>query len=214
MFAKKKGGGADPNQQLEPRMAAGRSDSASGLERQPSQPVRDPIRRTADYASQPVRRQAEQQRPSEPSSSSNTSEGKKLIVGSGIKLSGEIMACEKLVVEGEVEADLSDSQILEIAETGLFRGRAVVDEAFISGTFEGELTCRTRLTLRASGRVIGTLRYMEMEIERGGKVSGQIEEIDGRNLTAAMPAAPAEAPAVEESEEAESASPARAAAKS
>lgn len=210
MFAKKKGGGADPNQQLEPRMAAGRSDSASGLERQPSQPVRDPIRRTADYASQPVRRQPEQ-RQSEPSSSSNTSEGKKLIVGSGIKLSGEIMACEKLVVEGEVEADLSDSQILEIAETGLFRGRAVVDEAFISGTFEGELTCRTRLTLRASGRVIGTLRYMEMEIERGGKVSGQIEEIDGRNLTAAMPAAPAEAPAAEESEEAESAKPARAA---
>ena len=212
MFAKKKGGGADPNQQLEPRMAAGRSDSASGLERQPSQPVRDPIRRTADYASQPVRRQAEQQRPSEPASSSNTSEGKKLIVGSGIKLSGEIMACEKLVVEGEVEADLSDSQILEIAETGLFRGRAVVDEDFISGTFEGELTCRTRLTLRASGRVIGTLRYMEMEIERGGKVSGQIEEIDGRNLTAAMPAAPAEPPAAEESEEAESAKPARAAA--
>ena len=211
MFAKKKGGGADPNQQLEPRMAAGRSDSASGLERQPSPPVRDPIRRTADYASQPVRRQAEQ-RPSEPASSSSTSEGKKLIVGSGIKLSGEIMACEKLVVEGEVEADLSDSQILEIAETGLFRGRAVVDEAFISGTFEGELTCRTRLTLRASGRVIGTLRYMEMEIERGGKVSGQIEEIDGRNLTAAMPAAPAEAPAAEESEEAESAKPARAAA--
>ena len=207
MFAKKKGGGADPNQQLEPRMAAGRSDSASGLERQPSPPVRDPIRRTADYASQPVRRQAEQQRPSEPAS--NASEGKKLIVGSGIKLSGEIMACEKLVVEGEVEADLSDSQILEIAETGLFRGRAVVDEAFISGTFEGELTCRTRLTLRASGRVIGTLRYMEMEIERGGKVSGQIEEIDGRTLAAAMPAASAEPPA--EREKPESA-PARAAA--
>ncbi len=193
MFAKKKGGStADPNQQLEPRVGggAGRPEAASGMERQPTPPVREPIRRTADYASAPVRRQAEQ-RPSE-ASSSTTGEGKKLIVGSGIKLSGEIMACEKLVVEGEVEADLSDSQILEIAETGLFRGRAVVDEAFISGTFEGELTCRTRLHLRASGRVIGTLRYMEMEIERGGKVSGQIEEIDNRNQTAAVVAATTE----------------------
>ena len=203
MFAKKKGGGgaADTNQQLEPRVggAAGRPEAASGMERAPTPPVREPIRRTADYAAQPVRRQAEQ-RPAEPSSGHG--EGKKLIVGSGIKLSGEIMACEKLVVEGEVEADLSDSQILEIAETGLFRGRAVVDEAFISGTFEGELTCRTRLHLRASGRVIGTLRYMEMEIERGGKVSGQIEEIDNRNQAATVVAASNETPAESKSEDA------------
>jgi cytoskeletal protein CcmA (bactofilin family) len=102
---------------------------------------------------------------------------KKLIVGRDIRLAGEITACDKLVVEGQVEADLADAQVLEIAESGLFKGRAEVDVAEVSGVFDGELTVRQRLILRATGQVKGTLRYAELEIERGGRVNGNIEEI-------------------------------------
>src|SRR3546814_4945852 len=49
-------------------------------------------------------------------------------------------SCEKLVVEGRVEADLRDSQSLEISEPGLFKGNATVEDCEISGTFEGDLT--------------------------------------------------------------------------
>lgn len=107
-------------------------------------------------------------------------EGKKLIVGRGIRLSGEIQACERLVVEGEVHADLTGALVLEIAENGLFKGRATVDYAEISGSFDGELTVRDRLMLRSTGQVEGDLRYAEMEIERGGRVRGTIGELDGK----------------------------------
>lgn len=101
-------------------------------------------------------------------------EGRKLVVGREICLSGEIKSCERLVVEGQVEANLTDCQILEISKPGLFRGSAVVDHCEISGAFEGDLTVRGLLTIYGSGRVVGSLRYGDLEIERGGRVSGEM----------------------------------------
>ena len=41
---------------------------------------------------------------------------------------------------------------------------------------EAELVVSKRLLIRASGHVSGTITYGEIEIERGGKVSGVIQE--------------------------------------
>lgn len=106
----------------------------------------------------------------------DTDDTKKLIVGREIRLSGEITACEKLVVEGRVEANLTDSRIIDIATTGYFKGTAEVEEAIISGEFQGTLTVRGRLFVRATGKVAGELRYGELEIERGGRISGDVDQ--------------------------------------
>ncbi len=113
-------------------------------------------------------------RPDAPSGSP----GKKLIVGREISLSGQISACDTLVVEGTVEASLSDSRTIEIAESGVFRGQIEIDVAEISGQFEGSLTARSRLIIHSKGRVEGTIRYAEIEIERGGRISGDIQLIE------------------------------------
>lgn len=146
-----------------------RPDAAAVLERQPTPPIREPLRRPTQ-PTQETRPVASKQ--------TEETEGKKLTVGRGIRLSGEITACEKLVVEGQVEADLTGAQDLVVAESGLFKGRAIVDRAEISGTFEGELTVREVLSLHGSGLIEGTLKYAEMEIERGGRVRGTIDELD------------------------------------
>ena len=104
-------------------------------------------------------------------------QGKKLIVGRDISLSGEISACDTLVVEGTVEASLSDSRTIEIAETGVFRGQIEINVAEISGRFEGSLTARTRLIIRSKGSVEGKIRYAELEIERGGRIAGDIQHL-------------------------------------
>ena len=100
--------------------------------------------------------------------------GKRLIVGRGIRLSGEITACDRLVVEGLVEVILNETRALEIGRTGRFIGGCEVEEAEISGVFEGDLTVRGRLLLRASGEITGKVRYGELEIERGGRISGNV----------------------------------------
>lgn len=100
-------------------------------------------------------------------------ESKTLIVGHGICLNGEITACDKLVVEGRVEATLT-SRIIEIADTGLFKGNAEIDEAEVRGRFEGDLIVRKRLFIGATGRVTGKVRYGQLEIECGGQISGEV----------------------------------------
>jgi cytoskeletal protein CcmA (bactofilin family) len=105
-------------------------------------------------------------------------EAKKLTVGRGIVLTGEIRACDRLVVEGRVEATLADSRSIEIAESGLFKGSVQIDSAEISGRFEGDITVKQRLIVHSTGRVVGNIRYGQLEIERGGILSGTVELID------------------------------------
>ena len=102
-------------------------------------------------------------------------EGKKLIVGREICLSGEIKTCDQLVVEGKVEATLTDSRRLEIASTGFFKGTANIQEADISGRYQGDLTVIGCLRIRATGSVEGEVRYGELEVERGGRLAGTVE---------------------------------------
>lgn len=100
---------------------------------------------------------------------------KRLLVGKGIKLNGELQRCDTLVVEGHVDALLKEGRVIEIAECGSFKGTVSVDQADIGGRLEGDLTVRQRLTIRATGRVEGTVRYGELAIEAGGVLVGPIE---------------------------------------
>jgi cytoskeletal protein CcmA (bactofilin family) len=103
-------------------------------------------------------------------------ERRTMIVGREISVSGDIKSCNRLVVEGSVEATLHDCREIEIAETGLFKGNASIEQAEVRGRFEGELVVTKRLLVRVTGHVSGTITYDEIEIERGGKISGVIQE--------------------------------------
>ena len=100
--------------------------------------------------------------------------GAKLTVGPNIKLKGvEITDCDTLVVEGTVEATM-DSRVIQIAESGAFKGSVEIDIAEIRGQFDGNLTVRDKLVIHATGRVTGKIRYGKIVIEEGGQLSGDI----------------------------------------
>jgi cytoskeletal protein CcmA (bactofilin family) len=112
---------------------------------------------------------------SKPAASPAPAPEKRLIVGQGISLSGEITACDRLIVEGNVQVTLNQTKAIEISESGKFtNGKAEVDEAEISGVYEGELTVRNRLLIRSTGRVDGNVRFGEIEVERGGQLTGSV----------------------------------------
>jgi len=102
-------------------------------------------------------------------------ESRCLSVGRGISLSGEVNSCDKLLIEGSVDAKLTNCRAIEIAESGLFKGSTSIDEAEIRGRFEGDLIVRNRLLIKATGRVSGTIRYGQIEIECGGQIFGDIQ---------------------------------------
>ena len=113
------------------------------------------------------------------SSGTEESAGSKLIVGPDIKLKGvEITDCDTLVVEGRVEASM-DSRVVQIAQSGVFTGKATMDVAEIWGTFEGQLTVRRQLVIYGTGRVSGQIRYGQIRIEEGGELSGDVSTLAG-----------------------------------
>lgn len=106
-----------------------------------------------------------------------------LTVGNDILLKGEIATCDRLVIEGKVDASLNDVHTVEIAETGSFKGTAQIEDAEISGLFEGELVVRNRLVIYASGKVRGKITYGEIEIERGGEMTGEIKTMSSSSAS-------------------------------
>jgi cytoskeletal protein CcmA (bactofilin family) len=96
-------------------------------------------------------------------------------VGREIALSGAITSCDRLVVEGSVEANLANCREIDIAESGLFKGSASIDHAEIRGRFEGTLIARKRLHIRSTGKVTAAVSYAEIEVEAGGQLAGQIQ---------------------------------------
>ncbi len=104
-----------------------------------------------------------------------TSGLRELIVGMKISLSGDITECDVLKVHGYMDANMPDGKYIEISQDGHFKGTAEVDEADIAGTFEGTLTVRGRVKLRATGKIIGTLSYGEIEVEAGGQLMGEVK---------------------------------------
>ncbi len=109
---------------------------------------------------------------------SGDADSKRLLVGRDICLSGEITSCDHLVVEGRSEVVLSNARLIEVMPSGFFQGSADVEEADISGRFEGELTARDILIVRAGGRVNGTIRYGRIVIEQGGEISGDTQTLE------------------------------------
>jgi cytoskeletal protein CcmA (bactofilin family) len=110
---------------------------------------------------------------------STDADSKRLVIGRDICLSGEITSCDRLVVEGRAEVSLQNARIIEVAPTGFFKGTADVEEADVSGRYEGELIVRDRLVVRAGGRISGTIRYGRIVIESGGEISGDMQTLEG-----------------------------------
>ncbi len=116
-------------------------------------------------------------------------EQKKLIVGRDIFLNGEIRTCDSLVVEGKVEAVLSDCRAMDIAGSGEFRGPLKSNPPTSPAASMVISWCVSASPSAPPARCSGKIRYGQLEVERGGVISGTIEALaDGAPVgTAATP---------------------------
>ncbi len=111
--------------------------------------------------------------PDVPPSPTNPGEDANLHVGRGLRLKGEVSSCDRLTVEGDVEATIA-ARVLAISASGQVKGSAEVESAEIDGRFDGQLTVRGCLSVRRSGHVTGTVVYDALEVEKGGCVTGDL----------------------------------------
>lgn len=96
--------------------------------------------------------------------------------GEGVTLKGFISAPDKVVIHGTVEGDV-DARELLVGTTGTIKGNVRVDQANIQGKILENVEARVCLSLRKTGRVEGSVSYGEIEIEKGGILSGTMRTL-------------------------------------
>ena len=148
------------------------ADVAEKKQLKPTEPVwktTEPLRSVAPPSPAP---EAEPQA----NSRETAADVRTLIIGPGVSVKGEITSCNRLIVEGKIEAKLADCPNVIIKQGGVFNGESTTQDADIQGCFAGNLVVRGRLLVRATGTVGGKIAYGEIEIERGRQISGEISD--------------------------------------
>ena len=93
--------------------------------------------------------------------------------GEGVTFKGSITVPEKIVVHGTVEGDIQSRQLF-VGPKGVIKGSVHVDDADVQGRIVENIEAKVCLTLRKSGVIEGKAIYGEIEIEKGGILSGQV----------------------------------------
>lgn len=147
---------------------------------QPAQPALNPRAAGPAYSAYPAYGSSAA---SSPLASGDSPNKRRLVIGEGITMSGEIESCDHLIVEGTVEAALKGANILEISEKGMFYGTVEINEATIAGKFEGEITVNGRLTVRSSGSITGSISYKELAVESGATIDGKLTPVGSKGAS-------------------------------
>jgi cellulose synthase/poly-beta-1,6-N-acetylglucosamine synthase-like glycosyltransferase len=111
-----------------------------------------------------------------PAEDGQSREPRALMVEAGRYMVTESCEQDVLMVAGQLET-VAQARVLWVGPGGRFAGRAEVEFAEVHGVLEGDLTVSRRLAIHGTGRVSGTARYGEIEIEAGGEISGNEQPI-------------------------------------
>ena len=108
----------------------------------------------------------------------------------GLTLRGEFSACDHLEIAGRVESDVA-LPVLDILESGSFKGSARVEEARIAGRYEGALIVAERLVVGSAAYISGSVQCGKLQLEDGGKIDGDLRVLSDEPKQAARPNADA-----------------------
>jgi cytoskeletal protein CcmA (bactofilin family) len=115
------------------------------------------------------------------------------MIGSKVKVTGDIESSEDLLIEGEVNGTVSLAENeLVIGNSGRVSADIEAKTIRIEGEVQGDITGRERVVITASGNVQGNVTAPRVMLEDGGRFKGSIDM--GGSKAAAAPA-PKAAPA-------------------
>ncbi|CAM9637371.1 unnamed protein product, partial [Ectocarpus sp. 4 AP-2014] len=85
-----------------------------------------------------------------------------------------VLKTENVIVTGRLHGNV-EAKTLEISKGALFLGKAMVGSATVAGRLEGILVVGDMLTMRSSGHCDGVLRYGQLNVQHGGKLTGAVK---------------------------------------
>ena len=99
-----------------------------------------------------------------------------IVIGAGVSVTGDIDAPNEVSVNGKHTGKVVSSKIT-VKNGGKVDGESSVETAEIEGSYDGNLAVAGTLSVTSSGVAKGEIRYKDLEIALGGKISGTIAEM-------------------------------------
>ncbi|MHA7815986.1 MAG: bactofilin family protein [Pseudohaliea sp.] len=108
------------------------------------------------------------------------------MIGSKVKVTGDIESAEDLLIEGEVNGTvtLAENELV-IGNSGRVSADIEAKTVRIEGEVQGDITGRERVVITASGNVQGNVSAPRVMLEDGGRFKGSIDM--GGSKAAAAP---------------------------
>ncbi len=109
------------------------------------------------------------------------------MIGSTIKIKGDISGEENLVIEGKVEGTVSlKGHDLSVGQSGEVRADVTASIVRIDGEVTGDITGVEKVVVSKNGRVKGNIVAPRVTLEDGAKFKGSID-MDPAESTSAKP---------------------------
>lgn len=96
-----------------------------------------------------------------------------LYIGQGVCVKGEVSVPGIVVIDGVVEGNVN-ARAVWVSESGSIKGTINATEAEIHGTVSECVQVKQLLAIHATGRVLGDIRYGELQLERGAVLTGTL----------------------------------------
>ena len=103
------------------------------------------------------------------------------MIGSKVKVSGDIVSSEDLLVEGEVTGTITLAENeLVIGTSGRVKANVAARTVRIEGQVNGDIEGSERVVICASGDVEGNVSAPRVMLEDGGRFKGSIDMGSGK----------------------------------
>ncbi|NCV02815.1 MAG: polymer-forming cytoskeletal protein [Proteobacteria bacterium] len=98
-----------------------------------------------------------------------------ITIGQGVTFVGSISARGKAFINGSVTGEISVDD-LQVAEYGVIKGKTKSREMSVHGQIHDDVSCAEHVLVHSTGLINGKLIYGELEIQKGGRVTGSMDQ--------------------------------------
>lgn len=97
------------------------------------------------------------------------------VIGQGISIRGNVSGAGDLVVEGEVEGQITLDDRLTVEATGKVVANVDAGEVIVNGEMSGNIVARDRVVVTANAKVLSDISAPRVVIEDGARFKGNID---------------------------------------
>jgi cytoskeletal protein CcmA (bactofilin family) len=124
-----------------------------------------------------------------PQAATGSNDGVISIVGSGMKVNGDVETEGTIRIEGRVEGTVRAGKAVVVGKDGKIKGDIFTQDAVVGGEVNGTIVAESRIELQATCVVDGEIRARRIQLDEGGRVNGRVHTGDVAKASSGSPSA-------------------------